>query len=90
MDRLAEIRARCDAATPGPWKSTAHTEDEHEPIDRVLGPKVREIAIINPYGGFGNDEWNRTIFDGEFIAHAREDIPFLLDVITKLREGTEQ
>lgn len=49
--RLKEIKDRCDAATPGPWK-----------LHRVVN-KLK---------------------DHEFIAHARQDIPMLLEIINML------
>ena len=52
-DRLEEIRKRCDAATPGPWKYPGCLE--------------KKIAIAK-------DPSN-----AEFIAHSREDIPYLLE-----------
>ncbi len=49
IDRILEIVARVDAASPGPW--AAPTTDA----------------------------------DAEFLAHAREDVPFLLAEIVRLR-----
>lgn len=73
--RLAEIKARCEAATPGPWvMRRPHDEDEdHEHID---GPDGSPIAM----GHVGEDIGA----DAEFIANAREDVPFLL---AKLEEA---
>lgn len=50
-DRISEIRARCEAATPGPWD-----------------------IILNGH----NIKVERTPANIDFIAHAREDIPYLL------------
>ena len=68
---LDAIRARCDAATPGPW-----TYDEAGYVDVGL-PRSRSIAI-----GIEIDATAKS--DGDFIAHARTDIPALLAHIEEL------
>lgn len=50
-NRIAEITARCEAATPGPWD-----------------------IILNGH----NIKVERTPANIDFIAHAREDVPYLL------------
>ena len=70
---LDAIRARCDAATPGPW-----TYDETGYVDIGL-PRSRSIAI-----GIENDATAKS--DGDFIAHARTDIPALLAYVADLEE----
>lgn len=80
-DRIQEIRARCEAATPGPWMPgyTAHgvypavfAHGVHEPI----ASRVRSMRSYN--GGC----------DAEFIAAARDDIPWLLDQFTAARANS--
>ena len=68
---LDAIRARCDAATRGPW-----TYDEAGYVDVGL-PRSRSIAI-----GIEIDATAKS--DGDFIAHARTDIPALLHRIALL------
>lgn len=72
--RLAEIRARADAASPGPWslsRITAHDSDgEYCGTDNYLIDAGREEI-----GGLDLDD------DAEFAAHARDDIPYLLDLV---------
>ena len=65
MDKIQidEIRARCDAATPGPWD--AHPGPDYEYIF-ALGDGMAHVR--GPY-------------NAEFIAHARQDIPALLDAL---------
>lgn len=70
MSRLDEIRERLEAANPGPW----------EVVDSRNGLG---------FGIVSNDssaEWAGAIWraEAEFIAHAREDIPFLLGEIERL------
>ena len=68
---LAAIRARCDASTPGPW-----TYDETGYIDIGL-PRSRSIAV-----GVEIDATAKS--DGDFIAHARADVPALLAYVYDL------
>jgi len=70
--RIDEIRARCEAATPGEW----HDLDDW-------------LVYTGDYiegAGISNEQVVCTTKDGaaEFIAHARQDIPELLDEIDRL------
>lgn len=86
--RLDEIRARERAATPGPWEA----DGEH--VFSVEG------WAVSYTGGFGHHvnrlkmtparaaEVQRN--NNEFIAHAREDIPYLLSEIDRLTAELDQ
>ena len=65
-DRIDEIRARCDAATPGPWE-----------LDQDVWHGDECIAEINRPA------------NAAFIAHSRDDIPYLLSEIDLLTEAHE-
>jgi len=67
--RLAAIRAREQAATPGPW--TANPGGHPGILTREATGDV--LAVL---GGCAQDE-----ADAEFIAHSREDIGYLLDLL---------
>lgn len=74
-DRLSEIRARLDAATPGPW----HLDDMSELRDAKNRPLVRR------YEGEGGEHafWEQpsdpdSDADGQVMAHAPDDIRWLL------------
>lgn len=60
---IDEIRARCEAATPGPWGTAEY------PLDAVISDKRR-----------GNS------YNAAFIAHAREDIPYLLSELERVEK----
>ena len=60
--RIEEIKARCEAATPGPWD-----------------------IILNGH----NIKVERTPANIDFIAHAREDIPWLLDQLAEAQRGAD-
>lgn len=68
-DRLAEIQARANAATDGPW--------EHNGVNGVYTPDGSCVAIT--YRHQDQRRWE----DAEFIAAAREDVPWLLDLARK-------
>lgn len=84
-DELTAIRERCDAATPGPWKLGRYTVSGRVQIDQSeTAPKVNPL------------KWQRATIcresrenDATFIAHARADIPALLDEVTRLRAALE-
>lgn len=69
-DRLQEIRARLDAATPGPWH-----------VHPVGSIEVRRLD----YSGFVVARANHDD-DADLIAHAPADLAWLLAEIDALRE----
>jgi hypothetical protein len=74
--RLDAIRARCEAATPGPWNAIdkGNTVPSYAIRHFAVGEKCVNVASgISPKTG-----------DADFIAHARTDVPDLLDEIERL------
>ena len=67
--QLEEIRARCEAATPGPWVAEVKT---------LYGVSV-SMPTENRYYDIRTNK-----HDADFIAHARQDIPDLLDEVERL------
>lgn len=76
-DEIKAIRDRCEAATPGPW----NFEDERYSAKCVIGIKPRDDRWIAHAQPEMNGEGN-----GNFIAHARTDLPRCLDEIERLRQ----
>lgn len=80
-DRINAIRIRCEAATPGPW----------EYFDNGFDGKIRSTTARSKYTGkpktiCGGEPCEGRIDncpDAHFIAHAREDIPYLLDLLAE-------
>ena len=68
-ERLAEMKARCDAATPGPWTYT--NCNAYGSINQLNTP-YKQMEI----GGFTVRELRHR--DAKFIAHARTDILALI------------
>lgn len=81
-EREAKARARCEAATMGPWERdvwyvTAELKDGR-PGGEVI---VRCAASTNKH-----QDNERDIRNATFCAHARTDLPDALDEIRRLRE----
>jgi len=72
VSRFDEIKARCDAATQGPWSF-----DWSEGEVPVFYGQTTKIS-----GTFSVEA--NTIEDAEFIAAAREDVPWLIECIGEL------
>jgi len=84
-NRLAEIRAREAAATPGHWGTDydgngtyyVHSRLRTEPGTGMVSDGV--VARLQGEHGDG-----QTYHNARFAAHAREDVPFLLDRVAEL------
>ncbi len=112
QERIAEIRARCEHATQGPWNVAYHervcTPDspcgrdmaakgiQPDRIDEdgnwvtILRDCVQDV-VSEPTGahvycqGHDHDEsGTMDVVDAEFMAHAREDLPWALQQIADL------
>ncbi|MBR8661186.1 ead/Ea22-like family protein [Brevibacillus sp. NL20B1] len=74
-EELAAIRERAEKATPGPWR-WSNAKVLNGKYDFVpQGSYLADTLIM-----FG-DTYENGEHDAEFIAHAREDIPRLLDAL---------
>lgn len=78
-ERLEQIQARAAAATPGPWEAwdTGDPPAEDEARAWIVTPGSLHLATLYA----GDPSANAT-----FAAHAREDIPALLEEIDRLHE----
>lgn len=88
-ERLREIWERAEKATPGAWKLDIEAEYGefgsvlcYYPYGGVSEVEGKVVEVFRFRDDYGNDQGA----DGEFIAHAREDIPFLLAEVTRLME----
>ena len=75
---LEAIGSRCDRATPGPWKSYVEGRDHSAGSSFIMvgeGDARREDFEIP----------SASAADLDFIAHARQDVPRLVDEILRLR-----
>ena len=71
-EMLDEIERRCQAATPGPWKSFIEGRD-HMSGDHFIQTAGEDIYL---HGA--------TLADQDFIANARQDLPALVQEIRAL------
>ena len=98
MTRLAEIKSRAEAATEGPWRA-CHEDRVIEgpcvcgqvwsiPVDQPIGTMNAEWGDhgpdgrLIPYGDLGRKDQQANML---FVSKAREDIPWLLEVVGKLK-----
>lgn len=94
-ERLEEIQRRVDAATEGPWDSaSSHLVRvlkgdlavpifrSEAPIDWHKNKRLTNAVMRRAYA----DE----VTNAAFIAHAREDVPYLLALLTRQQEEIER
>jgi len=85
-DRLRKIRERCNAATPGPWAmvhSECFPDRQADVVSKAEGLKAGErwIADKSPF----DKKSGISLVNADFIANARQDVPWLLDEVERLR-----
>jgi len=74
---LSDIESRVRAATPGPWQSFIEDRD-HESGSNFIKTQGKDIELLGA-----------TDADQDFIAHARQDVPRLVEELRRLgREHT--
>jgi hypothetical protein len=83
---VAAIRARAEAATPGPWRCYRGKLRPQFPtnIIEILGPEGKAVVAWTGFDGVYTPK-RETNANGLFIAHARTDIPALLDALASER-----
>ena len=89
--RLAEIRERLAAATPGPWELYA-TERNVIAITkgRMRSGYRREIVHWSGFDCSNIDDPGQVRANAALIAHAPSDLAYLLDEIARLTRELEQ
>lgn len=77
-EEIAEIQTRCDRASRGPWISMIEGRDHTSGCSFIrTGPPDARGDDIELSGATGDDQ--------DFIAHARQDVPRLLEEVRRLR-----
>ena len=77
MNRLNEIEARANAATEGPWFPNRYSEDWE--VCGELDDNGNPALVASEAVGV----------DAEFIAHARTDVPWLLEQVERRDKALE-
>jgi hypothetical protein len=76
-DELNQMEERCNAATPGPWRSFIERRDHYS---------GNSFVMTGPPEDRGPDlDFASRDADYDFVAHARQDIPRLLEEVRRLR-----
>ncbi|MEW1565767.1 hypothetical protein AB0454_22610 [Streptomyces sp. NPDC093509] len=85
--RLALIRGRADAATPGHWGTDYDGKGTYVIHSRLRTTPKEGMAsdgvVASLVGQHGDQQ---TYANARFTAHARDDVPFLLDRVTELEQ----
>ncbi len=93
-DRLAQIEARAEKATKGPWRFEFRPSVKRHKLNPDV--MVRDASVLigavapghqiraTPPGG------SYPSADGEFIANAREDVPWLLAELRTFQQQLEE
>jgi hypothetical protein len=77
-EELVEIEARCQCASPGPWKSMIEGRDHTSGSSFIMiGAGQTRGEDIELSGA--------TVADQDFIAYARQDVPLLVEEVRRLR-----
>jgi hypothetical protein len=82
-ERLAEIEARVEAATEGPWKQG--NDAPRSSFGVWSGP----LGLVCSTDSSSSDA-PQAQANASFLAHARSDIPWLLERVKELREALER
>jgi hypothetical protein len=72
---IEEIKTRHRLATPGPWTSFIESRDQFSGSDFIRTP-VDDLYVTGA-----------TAADLDFIAHARQDIPKLVEELVRLKKA---
>ena len=77
-NEIATIKSRCEKATKGPWVSYVEGRDHSCGSNFIMtgceNDRGDDIELIGA-----------TVDDQDFIAHARQDIPLLINEIDRLK-----
>lgn len=74
MDRICEIRKRLLATTPGSWGAVEQDDDGDWVVSSEGGAYIAQTS----YDGLSTTTRKTCEADAVFIAHAKEDIEYLL------------
>lgn len=87
---LAAIKARSEAASPGPWKHCGCGKCGQVQWDSAQNISMAPVATTSidwSEGGYDNWLHEAQQANATFIAHAREDVPALVAEVERLRQA---
>lgn len=76
--RIREIRERLQATTPGAWRVCKPDADYFGSDDPVVETERGQYVAQTSYDGLSYTVRKTMTADAEFIAHAKDDIAYLL------------
>lgn len=83
-DRLTDIAAREQAATPGLWEAeTLPPTELHKHPAYWVNTEYTDADGVTTHETVADCPWAEA--DAQFVAHARQDVPWLLAEVTRLR-----
>lgn len=90
-ERLAAIQSRIEATTPEPWevvgaKLVACLSEDGGTIAAVSDPRATPDIKYTELG-IGAEDFHEACANAEFIAHARQDVPWLLEENERLERA---
>lgn len=89
-ERLAEIRALAEAATPGDWRAVAFSSVVGCPIMTQPDKTKNSVVIAGVHGAFGDDYRAEVEANAAFIGLGPKTTLALLDALTSTRERAEK
>jgi hypothetical protein len=87
---LLEIKARVDLATKGPWISYIEGRDHSSGNNFIMTGIIAGEDIWSKNRGEDIELTGASKADQDFIAHARQDIPKMLEEISILKKEIEK
>lgn len=81
-ERIKKIKERLRATTPGAWETYIPSEDEFG-VDICIYTTDGQYIAQTSYDGMSDTIRPTMAADAEFIAHAKADIMYLLNMLQK-------
>lgn len=88
-DQLKAIRERCEAATAGPWNELQLPDTSGATVNAIINQFADVVGVTSCNDPNVIADWWFNDYDIEFITHARQDMPDLLDEVERLRKTIE-
>ena len=93
--RIEDIRQRYQSSSNGPWRNTIRRESPEGVARAIRSARCSEVVVnakrtpkaenVVCWMGPAAVETGDDLLDAAFIAHAKQDIPWLLSLVAKLQ-----
>lgn len=78
-NRILEIKERLQATTPGAWRVWKPDEDYFGNDDPMIETESGQYIAQTSYDNLSSTVRETMVADADFIAHAKEDVAYLLE-----------